>query len=113
MFRVGSNCRPSRHPLCSPSATRVVEHPTHDIGHLPRREGAAPFLDAMRERSPPFSPEDLRAEFAGLFKDYGVPRSLETVMPVCGLVKGFNVLASNTRYLLRPKTIFIETACPY
>jgi hypothetical protein len=41
------------------------------IGH--RQDGVA-VLDAMRERRPPFSPEDVVAEFAVLLKSYGIAK---------------------------------------
>jgi hypothetical protein len=39
------------------------------IGH---REGDAMIVDAIRERKPPFSPDDVCAEFAALMKSYRV-----------------------------------------
>lgn len=39
------------------------------IGH---REGNQSILDALRERKPPFSPDDVVTEFAGALKSYGV-----------------------------------------
>lgn len=41
------------------------------IGHI--EEGVA-VLDAIRERKPPFSPEDVVAEFATLLKSYGITK---------------------------------------
>jgi hypothetical protein len=38
------------------------------------REKGRGVLDALRERKPPFSPEDVVEEFAGLLKSYGVRR---------------------------------------
>jgi hypothetical protein len=34
-----------------------------------------PVLDAVRERKPPFSPDDVTAEFAGLMKSYSVSKA--------------------------------------
>jgi hypothetical protein len=45
---------------------------TMAIGHL---EGSVPVLDAVRERKPPFSPDDAVTEFATLLKSYGVNRA--------------------------------------
>ena len=42
------------------------------IAHL---DGGVPMLDAVRERRPPFSPDDVVTEFAGLMKSYGVSRA--------------------------------------
>jgi hypothetical protein len=39
------------------------------IGH---REGDVAVLDVIRERKPPFSPEDVVSEFAALLKSYGI-----------------------------------------
>jgi hypothetical protein len=39
------------------------------IGHS---EDGIPVLDALRERKPPFSPDDVVMEFVGLMKSYGV-----------------------------------------
>jgi hypothetical protein len=44
---------------------------TLSIGH---REGDVVVLDAVRERRPPFSPEDVVGEFAVLLKRYGISR---------------------------------------
>jgi hypothetical protein len=41
------------------------------VGH---REDNTIVIDALRERRPPFSPEDVVAEFAALLKSYGVSR---------------------------------------
>jgi hypothetical protein len=41
------------------------------IGHR-EREGDIIVVDALRERRPPFSPEDVTSEFAGLLKSYRV-----------------------------------------
>jgi hypothetical protein len=41
------------------------------IGH---KEGDLVFVDAIRERKPPFSPEDVVAEFSALLKSYHVAR---------------------------------------
>jgi len=41
------------------------------IGH---REKDVVVVDALRERRPPFSPEDVVAEFAELLKSYRVSR---------------------------------------
>ena len=38
------------------------------------RQGEIGVLDAVREIRPPFSPQDVVAEFAALLKDYRVPR---------------------------------------
>jgi hypothetical protein len=43
------------------------------IGHK-EREGNVVMVDAIRERRPPFSPEDVVAEFSGLLKTYRVNR---------------------------------------
>jgi hypothetical protein len=39
-------------------------------------EDGCPVLDAVRERRPPFSPDDCVSEFAALFKGYGVHRAV-------------------------------------
>jgi hypothetical protein len=39
---------------------------------ISHREGDRSVLDAVRERRPPFSPDDVTAEFATLLKSYGV-----------------------------------------
>jgi hypothetical protein len=44
---------------------------TLGIGH---REGDRAVLDAVRERKPPFSPENVVGEFAELMKSYGIMR---------------------------------------
>lgn len=44
---------------------------TMAIGH---KEGMVAILDAVRERRPPFSPEDVVAEFAALLKSYRIGR---------------------------------------
>jgi hypothetical protein len=41
------------------------------IGH---KEGEVTFVDAIRERKPPFSPEDVVADFSALLKSYHVAR---------------------------------------
>jgi hypothetical protein len=41
------------------------------VGH---REGEVIVLDALRERRPPFSPEDVVAEFSELLKSYRVSK---------------------------------------
>ncbi len=46
---------------------------TLGIAHAER--GFGPVLDALRERKPPFSPEDVVTEFAALLKSYGVTRA--------------------------------------
>lgn len=45
---------------------------TMAIGHL---EAGVAVLDAVRERKPPFSPDDVVAEFATLMKAYGITRA--------------------------------------
>jgi len=42
------------------------------IAHL---EDGIPTLDALRERKPPFSPDDVVGEFASLMKLYGISRA--------------------------------------
>lgn len=42
------------------------------VGH--RTGDGVVVVDALRERRPPFSPDDVVAEFAGLLKEYGVRR---------------------------------------
>jgi hypothetical protein len=42
------------------------------VAHL---EDSIPTLDAIRERRPPFSPDDCVAEFAALLKSYGVSKA--------------------------------------
>ncbi|MER9449333.1 hypothetical protein [Mesorhizobium sp. M0254] len=46
-----------------------VDAYTLGIGH---REGKRIVLDAVRERKPPFSPEAVTSEYAGLLKAYGI-----------------------------------------
>ena len=41
---------------------------------IAHRDGDIPVLDALRERKPPFSPDDCVAEFTSLLKSYGVTR---------------------------------------
>src|SRR5829696_910074 len=41
---------------------------------IAHREGEVAVLDAVRERKPPFSPEDVVKEFAVLLKSYGVTK---------------------------------------
>jgi hypothetical protein len=41
------------------------------IAHL---EDGIPTIDAIRERKPPFSPDDVVSEFAGLMKSYGLSK---------------------------------------
>jgi hypothetical protein len=41
------------------------------IGH---RQDGATIIDAMRERRPPFSPEDVVGEFAALLRDYRISK---------------------------------------
>jgi hypothetical protein len=45
---------------------------TLGIAHM---EDGVPVLDAIRERKPPFSPEDVVTEFAALMKSYGVTKA--------------------------------------
>lgn len=45
---------------------------TIGIAHL---EGGIPTLDALRERKPPFSPDDVVNEFSALMKSYGISRA--------------------------------------
>jgi hypothetical protein len=42
---------------------------------IAHREGGIPVLDAIRERKPPFSPDDVVTEFAGLMKSYKVTKA--------------------------------------
>ncbi len=45
---------------------------TMAIAHL---EAGQPVLDAVRERKPPFSPEEVVGEFSALMKSYGITRA--------------------------------------
>lgn len=45
---------------------------TMGVAHL---EDGMPVLDALRERRPPFSPDDVVTEFAALLKSYGVTKA--------------------------------------
>jgi hypothetical protein len=40
-----------------------------------KRPSSNPILDALRERKPPFSPEDVVTEFATLMKSYGITKA--------------------------------------
>ena len=53
---------------CDPSGGSA-DSMTLAIGHL---EGETCVLDAVRERRPPFSPEDVVSEFCALLKTYGI-----------------------------------------
>jgi hypothetical protein len=53
---------------CDPSGGSA-DSMTLAIGHL---EGVTCVLDAVRERRPPFSPEDVASEFCSLLKTYGI-----------------------------------------
>lgn len=54
--------------FCDPSGGSA-DSMTIGIGH---REGDVAIIDALRERKPPFNPNDVVAEFAELLKSYGI-----------------------------------------
>jgi hypothetical protein len=56
----------------------VRQHDTLGIAHL--EKDGVPVLDAIRERNPPFSPEDVVAEFVALMKSYGHPQGRKRQM---------------------------------
>jgi hypothetical protein len=45
------------------------------LGIAHREKDGAPVLDAIRERKPPFSPEDVVNEFVAMMKSYGIYRA--------------------------------------
>jgi hypothetical protein len=58
--------------FCDPSGGSA-DSMTLAIGHK-EREGNVVMLDALRERRPPFSPEDVVADFSQLLKSYRINR---------------------------------------
>ena len=69
-----------------------------------------PVLDCIRERTAPFSPDDVAAEFAGILKEYRIPRFAVTAMLVNGRATAFQLTASPTCRPSCPNRRFIWNA---
>jgi hypothetical protein len=57
-----------------PSGGSGTDSMTLAIGHATRDATPYAVLDCMRERKPPFSPEEVVKEFAGVLESYGIQR---------------------------------------
>ena len=79
------------------------------IGH---QEDDVAVLDAIRERRPPFSPEDVVREFAALLKSYRITKCTAIATLASGHA---NASASTASPMRRPRNqsrTFIEIYCP-
>jgi hypothetical protein len=79
------------------------------VGH---REDDVVVVDALRERRPPFSPEDVVAEFATLLKTYHISRSRATATPASGRPSAFASTASVTSPRKNQSPTSTATCCP-
>ena len=68
--------------------------------------------DAVRERRPPFSPEDVVAEFAALLKSYRIAASPVTGTPASGRASSSASTASPTSSPTRPKSELFRDLLP-
>ena len=79
------------------------------IGH---RDGERAVLDAIRERKPPFSPDDVVIEFAALLKcATAFIASLATATPASGRVSDFERIGLAMSRPTNPSRTFTATCC--
>jgi hypothetical protein len=74
---------------------------TMSIGH---REGEQIIIDVVRERRPPFSPEDVSREFASLFKAYRVTKAQSDRYAGLWPVEMFRKFGVEVEQSARPKS---------
>ena len=74
-----------------------------------REKDGRAVLDAIRERRPPFSPEDVTSEFAMLLKAFASARSSAIVMAASGRASAFGFTASRTNSPRSPRATSIAT----
>ena len=79
------------------------------IGH---KEGNGPILDAVRERRPPFSPEDVVSEFAELAQQLSDRNGAGRPLRRGVAARAFSAnTASSTSQPRSPRATFIATCC--
>jgi hypothetical protein len=120
MFRLSQNSSRFTYPTISmrrPATPRSRSNPsggsadsmTLAVGH---REDDVVVLDAIRERKPLFSPEDVVSEFAELLKSYRVTSIGGDRTPENGRKKDSATTASATRPRRSQSRISIAICCP-
>ena len=98
--------------FCDPSGGSSDSF-TLAIAHAEVRHGRRiAVLDALRERRPPFSPEQTVAEFAALLRTYGLTEVTGIVMGASSRARCFALTASATRSQSGRSRTAIAMRCP-
>jgi hypothetical protein len=84
------------------SMTCAISHTEKDIA----------VLDAVRERKPPFSPDDVVAEFAALMKSYGIKEAQADRFGVDWVSEAFRKAGINVKPAEKPKSDIYRELLP-